>query len=82
MDFLFQKIKEDVEHEDNSDTNCNWGTWKGLQSIQRGLEESEIKEKIETVQITVLLRSTRILRWVLETGVDLLSPRLQWKKII
>ena len=39
----------------------------------------EIRERIETIQGTILLRLTRILRRVLETWGDLLSLRLTWK---
>ena len=41
-----------------------------------GLEELEIGGRIETIQITALLRSARILRRVLETWGDLLSLKL------
>ena len=49
-----------------------------LGMIPKGLD-MEIRKSIETVQSTVLLRSTRILRSVLETWGDLLSLRLQRK---
>ena len=39
------------------------------------------RERVETLQTTALLRSTRILRRVLEPGEDLLSLRLQGKTI-
>ena len=35
--------------------------------VKRGLEELEIIERIDTIQNTSLLRSTKILRRVLET---------------
>ena len=34
--------------------------------LERRLEELEVQERIETIQTTVLLRSARILRRVLE----------------
>ena len=34
--------------------------------LERGLEELEIRERIEIIETTALLRSTRILRRVLE----------------
>ena len=40
-------------------------------------EELEIRGRIETIQMTVLFKSARILRRVLETCGDLLSQRLQ-----
>ena len=42
-----------------------------------GLEDLEIRGRMETIQTTALLRSARILRRVLETGEDLLSLKLQ-----
>ena len=51
---------------------------KGL--IQ-GLEDLEITGWVETIQITALLRSARILSRVMETWGDLLSLKLQWKTI-
>ena len=41
--------------------------------LVRGLEEFKITGRVETIQTTALLRSTRILRRVLETWGDLLS---------
>ena len=46
-------------------------------SLIRGLKELEIGGRAETIQTTALLRSAKILRGVLETYRDLLSP--QWK---
>ena len=51
---------------------------KGL--VQR-LEDSEIRGQVKTFQTTGLLRSARILRWVLETWWDLLSLELQGETI-
>ena len=48
--------------------------------IQR-LEDLEIRGWVDTIQITALLRSTRILRKVLETWGDLLLLKFQWKTI-
>ena len=49
--------------------------------LLKGLEDLEVGGGVETVQTTALLRTARILRRVLETWWDLLSPRLQWKNI-
>ena len=38
-----------------------------LKGLGRGQEELEIKGRIETIQTTAFLRSSRILRGVLET---------------
>ena len=53
-------------------------TTKGL---LKGLEDLEVGERVEIIQMTALLRTARILRWVLETWEDLLSLNLQWKTI-
>ena len=50
------------------------GLWKGL-------EDLEVGRRVETIQMTALLRTARILRRVLETWGDLLSLKLQWKVI-
>ena len=51
----------------------------------KGLEDLEIKTRVETIQTTVLLRSARKLRGVQETWGDLLSLEetccLQWQII-
>ena len=49
--------------------------------LVQGLEDLEIRGRVETIQTRPLLRSTRILRRVLETCGDLLSLSLQWKTI-
>ena len=46
-----------------------------------GLEDLEIRGQVETTQTTALLRSTGILRRVLETWGDLLSLKLQQKSL-
>ena len=46
-----------------------------------GLEDLEVRGRVETTQKTPLLRSAIILRRELETSGDILSPRLQWKTI-
>ena len=47
----------------------------------RGLKKLEIRERVDTIQTTALLRSARIVRRVQETWGDLLSLRRQWKTI-
>ena len=49
--------------------------------LVKGLKELEIGGRAETIQTPALLRSARILRWVLETRGDLLSFTHQWKTI-
>ena len=49
--------------------------------LLKGLEDLEVGGRVETIEMTALLRTARILRRVLETWGDLLSPKLQWKTI-
>ena len=49
--------------------------------LLKGLEDLEVRGRVETIQTTALLRTARILRRVLETWGDLLSLKLQWKAI-
>ena len=49
--------------------------------LLKGLEDLEVVGRVETIQMTELLRTARILRRVLETRGDLLSLKLQWKTI-
>ena len=46
----------------------------------KGLDDLEIRRRVETIQTIALLRSARILRRVLETWGDLLSLKLRWEK--
>ena len=50
--------------------------------LLKGLEDLEVGGRVETIQITALLRTARILRRIQETRGDLLSLKLQWKTII
>ena len=49
--------------------------------LLKGLEDLEVGGRVETIQLTALLRTARIRRRVLETWGDLLSLKLQWKTI-
>ena len=51
------------------------------EGLVKGLEDLEIRGRVETIQTTALFRSARILRRVLETWGDLLSLKLQRKTI-
>ena len=44
--------------------------------LVKGLKDLEIRNQVETIQTTALLRLARILRRVLETRGDLLSLKL------
>ena len=49
--------------------------------LLKDLEDLEVGGRVETIQITALVKTTRILRWVLETWGDLQSLSLQRKTI-
>ena len=49
--------------------------------LLKGLEYLEAGGRVETIQMTALLRTAWILRRVQETWGDLLSLKLQWKTI-
>ena len=68
-------------NESDGNTYCSWRDRYNHQKIGKGTEELEIRARVETIQTTALLRSSRILRRVLETLGDLLSLKLQWKTI-
>ena len=68
-----------MEHEGDSDTNCNSALWTIPKRLGKVLEDFVIREQEETIQTIALLRSARVLRRVLKTWGDLLSPKLQWK---
>ena len=47
----------------------------------QGLEDLDLRGRVETIQTTALLWSARILRRAMETWEDLLSLKLQWETI-
>ena len=49
--------------------------------LLKGLDDLEVGGQVETIQMTALLRTAKILRRVPETWGDLLSLKLQWKTI-
>ena len=49
--------------------------------LLKWLEDLEVGGRVETIQTTELLRTTRILRRVLKTWGDLLSLKLLWKPL-
>ena len=75
----------------------NWkscGTWKWrlyqlwfgafgtiTKGLLKGLEDLEVDGQVETIQMTALLRTARILRRILETWGVLLSLWLEWKTL-
>ena len=51
------------------------------EGLLKDLEDLDVGGRVETIQTTVLLKTARILRRVLETWGDLLSHKHQWKAI-
>ena len=49
--------------------------------LVQGLEDLEIRGRLDTIEMTALLKSARILRKVLKTWGDLWSLKLQWGTI-
>ena len=49
--------------------------------LLKGLEDLEVGRRVETIQMTALLRTARILKRVLEIWGDMLLLKLQWKTI-
>ena len=56
-----------VEHESDGYTNCNWCCFAVTKGLVKGLEDLEIRRRVETILTVALLRLARILRKVLET---------------
>ena len=73
---LLRRLNDDAGDERRNNNNNT--ITKGL---LKGLEDLEVGGRVETIQMTALLRTVRILRRVLETWRDLLSLKLQWKTI-
>ena len=46
--------------------------------LSKGMDDLEVGGRVDTIQTTALLRTTRILRRILETWGELLSLKLQW----
>ena len=57
----------------DGDTNCSRCTQNDPKRLVKGREDLEIRGQVETIQTTALLRSTRILRGILETCCQLNS---------
>ena len=54
---------------------------KVTKGILKGLEDMEVGGRVETIQTSALLKTARILRSVLESWRDELSPKIQRKTI-
>ena len=53
-----------------------------IKGLLKGLEDLEVGGQVEIIQMTVSLNTARILKRVLETCGDLLSPKLQWGGVL
>ena len=53
------------------------GTLGTVTKSMKGVEDLEIRGRLETIQTTTLLRSARILKRILDTSGDLLSLKHQ-----
>ena len=78
---LARELKKTMEHEGNGDSNWNWHSFCGHQKTNTGTGGFEKKRRMESIQTTALVKSTRIIRRVLETCGELLSLRFKWKTI-
>ena len=56
-----------MKHEDDNYTNDTNGDWCFWYHHIKGMEDLEIRGRVETIQTSTLLRTARILRRVLET---------------
>ena len=76
-----RELKKIAKHEGKgeNDNSCRKHTRNSSQKLGKKLENLEIGVKIETIRLTLLLRSARILRRVGETWEELMSVGLQWK---
>ena len=74
-----------MEYESDSDNTRYIDPMIALGTLTQWLvqkqEDLEIRERVETIQTTALLRSARILKRVPETWGGSLSLKLQWKTI-
>ena len=68
--------KNPVKHESHGDTDCNWCSWYSHQWISTKTRGLRNKNRVDTIQTTVLLSSARILRRKQETWGHLQSLKL------
>ena len=61
-----------MEHESDSDTNCNWWIRYSAKGLVQKLEDLEISGREDIIQTAPLLRPAKILRRVLVTWENLL----------
>ena len=74
---LVRELKKTMEHEGDNCTSCGWCFWYSYQRIIKGTGGLGIRGRVDTIQTTTSLRTTIILRRVLETWEELLSLKLQ-----
>ena len=73
--------KTTKEHEGDGDNECGRYTLDNHKRSEKGLEDLEMRQLVETIQTTALLGSARTLRRVLDTRGDLLALKFQWELI-
>ena len=78
---LARELKKTTEQEGDHYTNRDSYFGTVTKAILKGLDDSEVGGRVETIQTTTLLGTARILRIDLETWRDLLSLELQGKTI-
>ena len=77
------KLSENVRIIDNNNNNNNDDDASGTitKGLLKGLGDLKVGGRVETIQMTALLRTARILSRVLETWGDVVLLKLQWKTI-
>ena len=78
---LARELKKTVEHEMTIVPIVMAALGTITKGLLKGLQDLEVGGWVETIQMTALMRTARILRRILETWRDLLSLKLQWKTI-
>ena len=64
---IARELKKTVEYKGKSDTNSSWALGMVPKSLEKRIEELEMRGRIETTQTTAWLKSAGILRSVMET---------------
>ena len=63
----YLRAEKALKYEDDNDTNCSWCPWNYSQDMEKILGELKVRAGIETIQISALLKPTRILKRLLKT---------------
>ena len=78
---LARDLKKTVEHESTIIPVVIGALGTVTEGLKKGLENLEIIERVETIQITALLRSATILRRVPGESRRLAVTQILWKTI-